>query len=138
MQIITFRKKRCMSLLEEDIETYILFAVSPVYFVLLSIIQSRFLKHLNSYKSKLADIELKEHSKTAIKKLKRNSFLILFVGAIMHAMTYIVFFLDQLRGGYFISILFFYFIFLLIAWINFWLKGSSILKDTGDFGGLPG
>lgn len=127
-----------MSLLKEDIETYILFAVSPIYFILLSIIQSRFLKHLNSLKRKLADIELKEHSKTAIKKLKRYSFLILFAGAIMHAMIYITFSFHQLREGYFISILFFYFIFLLIAWINFWLKGSSILKDTGDFGGLPG
>jgi hypothetical protein len=127
-----------MIILEEDFETYILFAVFPVYFVLLSIIQSRFLKHLNYLRSKQANIELKKRSLMAIKKLKGYSFLILFVGAMIHAIVYFILCYEQLRNGYFMSVLLFYFIFLIIAWTNFWLKGSSILKDTGGFGGLPG
>jgi hypothetical protein len=31
-----------------------------------------------------------------------------------------------------------YVIYVLIALINFYLKGAGILKDIGDFNGLPG
>lgn len=126
------------TILEEDIETYVLFGIAPVYFVLLSVIQSKYLKHLKKIENKYIKPEVKKNSVVLIKRLKRITPFYLLIGAMVHSIAYLIFAGSVFRYGYFISIVFFYLIFVAIMYINFLLKGSSILKDTGDFGGLPG
>lgn len=126
------------ALLEEDIETYILFAVLPVYFVILSVIQSFHLKGLKRIENKYTKTEAKTAAHQHIRKLKMTTPFYLLIGATIHTIVYFIFAGEVFRYGYLISIGIFYLIFALIMYINFWLKGSSILKGTGDFGGLPG
>lgn len=126
------------ALLKEDIETYILFGIAPAYFILLSIIQSRYLTYLKQVENKLNKKEFRETALHKIKKLKKKAPFILCIGAVIHTVSYLIFAFSAIRAGYFISIGLFYILFLTIAYVNFKLKGASILKDTGDFGGLPG
>ena len=126
------------NILEEDIETFVLFAIAPVYFVILSVIQNKHLKNLKKIENKYIKKEVKKSSLNTIRRLKKRTPLYLLIGAAVHLIGYLIFVGPDFRYGYFISIVFFYAIFWLIMYINFILKGASILKDTGDFGGLPG
>ena len=126
------------TILEEDIETYILFGIAPVYLIVLSIIQNRHLKSLKKIENKYIKPEVKKNALALIKKLKKTTPLYLLIGAAVHSITYLIFAGSAFRYGYFISIGFFYLMFAAIMYVNFIIKGSSILKDTGDFGGLPG
>ena len=126
------------TILEEDIETYILFGIAPIYFIVLSVIQNKHLKSLKKIENKYIKPEVKKNALVLIRRLKRMTPLYLLIGAVVHSMAYLIFAGSVFRYGYFISIGFFYLIFIAIMYINFLLKGSSILKDTGDFGGLPG
>lgn len=126
------------TILEEDIETYILFGIAPVYFVVLSFIQSKHLENLKKIEKQNIKPEVKKNALVLIRRLKRMTPFYLLIGAMVHSLVYLIFAGSFFRYGYFISIGFFYIIFVVIMYINFLLKGSSILKDTGDFGGLPG
>ena len=126
------------TLLEEDIETYILFGIAPVYFIILSVIQSKYLKNLKKIENKHVKSDVKRIALERIKRLKRIAPAYLLIGAALHSIAYLIFAGSVFRYGYFISIGIFYLIFAAIMYINFLLKGSSILKDTGDFSGLPG
>lgn len=126
-----------MILLEEDIETYVLFGIAPIYFIILSFLQAHYLKHLKCIEHRYTKASAKARSYTRIKRLKRTTPLYLLIGGILHTLAYL-FFTEEIRNGYFLSIFIFYCIFAAVMYINFWLKGASILKDTVDFGGLPG
>ena len=131
-QLMTFH------LLQEDIETYILFGIAPVYFTLMSLIQNRHLKFLRLIEHRSANREVKLNAHEQIRKLKRKTPLVLVFGAGIHVLVYAILMHSAFRWTYLISIGIFYFAFLSIMFVNFKLKGASILKDTGDFGGLPG
>ena len=82
-----------------------------------------------------------ETKREALKKLKKLKFLspfYLLIGFIIHVIAYLIFGIEEFRYGYLISIGIVYVFFTLIALINFWLKGAGILKNIGDFNGLPG
>ena len=126
------------SLLEEDIETFILFSIAPVYIIVLSVIQNKYLKSLKKIENKYVKSDAKKNAIALIKKLKKMTPLYLLIGAAVHLIVYLIFAGSVFRYGYFVSIGFFYLIFLTFMYVNYLLKGASILKDTGDFGGLPG
>ena len=48
------------TILQEDIETYILFGIAPVYFIVLSIIQNQYLKSLEQIENKYIKPDVKE------------------------------------------------------------------------------
>ena len=99
------------TILEEDIETYILFGIAPVYFIVLSIIQNRYLKSLKKIENKYLKQDVKKNALARIKKLKRTTPLYLLTGAVVHSIAYIILAGSDFRYGYFISIGFFYLIF---------------------------
>ena len=73
-----------------------------------------------------------------ISKLKRKGLLFLIPGTFLHLIVYLLLCGDLFRWGYLLTIAFTYLFYAIIMFINFYLKGSGILKDTGPFGGLPG
>ena len=70
--------------------------------------------------------------------MKRVTPLLMLIGIVIHLILYLIFTSPSIRPGYFISIFIMYVIYVLIALINFYLKGAGILKDIGNFNGLPG
>ncbi|MFT6981305.1 MAG: hypothetical protein ACJAUD_000068 [Crocinitomicaceae bacterium] len=124
--------------LQEEIESILLFATAPVYITIIALLQSKNLKILDQLRSeKTNQIE----QKALIKRLRKLKFLtplFMLIGISVHIMAYLFFASLSIRSGYFVSICMMYVIYVLIAWINFYLKGAGILKDIGNFNGLPG
>lgn len=124
--------------LQEDLESILLFVTAPIYLTIIGILQSKNLKVLGTLKNK--KIENKEKKKL-LKKLQKLKFLtpiLMLSGITIHALLYVIFNDEVFRSGYLISMGIMYVIYTVIALINFWLKGAGILKDIGDFNGLPG
>lgn len=109
-----------------------------VYLVFVSRYQAKNLRTLNALKSKQTTKEEKQAIVKQLKKLMYRSPLYLLIVAFIHTLFYLLFEWNQLSLGYFLSILLSYAIFTSATLINFWLKGAGILKDIGDFNGLPG
>lgn len=124
--------------LKEEIETITLFASAPVYFTIVGILQSKNLKFLEKLKNKKDTIEEKKFLLKRLKKMKFLTPVYMLIGAFFHILIYLFFGMIDFRYGYLISIGIMYFIYTLIALINFYLKGAGILKDIGNFNGLPG
>jgi len=124
--------------LQELIETILLFATAPIYFTIVGILQSKNLKLLKALRNKEIEAQAKNDLLRKLKKLKLRTPVFMLIGVSIHALAYLIFGMDEFRYGYFISIAIMYFIYTLIALINFYLKGAGILKDIGDFNGLPG
>lgn len=124
--------------LKETIETILLFATAPVYFTIVGILQSKNLKILEKIKRKQIDAQVKRELLKKLKNLKFMTPVFMMIGFTVHVLAYLLFGMEELRYAYFISISIMYVIYTLIALINFWLKGAGILKDIGDFNGLPG
>lgn len=124
--------------LKETIETILLFATAPVYFTIVGILQSKNLKILEKIKRKQIDAQAKRELLKKLKNLKFMTPVFMMIGFTVHVLAYLLFGMEELRYAYFISISIMYVIYTLIALINFWLKGAGILKDIGDFNGLPG
>ena len=124
--------------LQYAIESILLFATAPIYVVIIGMLQSKNLSILEKVRSKKMDPETKREALKKLKKLKFLTPLYLLIGFIIHVIAYLIFGIEEFRYGYLISIGIVYVFFTLIALINFWLKGAGILKDIGDFNGLPG
>lgn len=126
------------SLLQEDIETYVLFAAVPVYLTLIGILQSKHIKQLKKIQHPYIKKEVKQQSIERIKRLRCITPLYILTGLIVHVIIYLIFAGSVFRYGYLLSIVIFYLLFVAIMYGNFLLKGASIFKGTGDYGGLPG
>lgn len=124
--------------LQEEIESILLFATAPVYLVIVGMLQSKNLKILDKLKDKKTSKGEKTVLLKRLKKMKRVTPLLMLIGIIIHLILYLIFTSPSIRPGYFISIFIMYVIYVLIALINFYLKGAGILKDIGNFNGLPG
>lgn len=124
--------------LQEEIETILLFATAPIYFTIVGILQSKNLKAIEKIKSKKTTNEEKIQIAKRLRKLKLQTPFIMLIGLIAHSVSYSIIEWDTIRDSYFISMIIMYVIYTLIAEINFYLKGAGILKDIGDFNGLPG
>ena len=73
-----------------------------------------------------------------IKRLRCITPLYILTGLIVHVIIYLIFSGFVFRYGYLLSMGIFYMLFVAIMYGNFLLKGASIFKGTGDYGGLPG
>jgi len=124
--------------LQEEIESILLFATAPVYLVIVGMLQSKNLKILDKLKDKKTSKGEKTVLLKRLKKMKRVTPLLMLIGIVIHLILYLIFTSPSIRPGYFISIFIMYVIYVLIALINFYLKGAGILKDIGNFNGLPG
>jgi len=124
--------------LQEEIESILLFATAPVYLVIVGMLQSKNLKILDKLKDKKTSKGEKTILLKRLKKMKRVTPLLMLIGIVIHLILYLIFTSPSIRPGYFISIFIMYVIYVLIALINFYLKGAGILKDIGNFNGLPG
>ena len=124
--------------LQEEIETILLFATAPIYLTIVGILQSRNLKILEKVKRKDTDAPAKRELLKKWRKLKFMTPVVMLIGLTIHILAYFLFGMEEIRYGYFISICIMFVIYSLISLINFWLKGAGILKDIGDFNGLPG
>lgn len=124
--------------LKEEIETILLFATAPIYLAIVGILQSKNLKILKKIKRKQIDVQAKRELLRNLKNLKFMTPVFMLIGLTAHVIAYLIFGMEELRHNYFISISIMYVLYTLIALINFWLKGAGILKDIGDFNGLPG
>ena len=124
--------------LQEEIESILLFATAPAYLAILIILQSRNLKLLEKLKQKgTSDLE-KIDSIRRLKKLKFLTPALMLLGFLLHLILYLSICSQEIRPDYFISISIMYVVYVIVAWINFYLKGAGILKDVGDYNGLPG
>lgn len=124
--------------LKEELESFLLFATAIVYLIIVGKLQSRNLKILEVLKNKKTSKEEKSILLKRLKKLKRITPLLMLIGLLTHVILYLIFKNDILRYGYFISMTIMYVIYVLIALINFMLRGAGILKHVGNFNGLPG
>jgi len=124
--------------LQEEIESILVVATAPIYITIVGVLQSKNLKILKRLKSKKTTDKEKMLLAKRIQKLKALVPLLMLIGAAIHIVAYLIFASDDFRTGYFISICIMYVIYVLIALINFYLKGAGVLKDIGDFNGLPG
>jgi hypothetical protein len=124
--------------LQKEIETILLFATAPIYLTIVGILQSKNLKILEKVKRKETDAPAKRELLKKLRKLKFMTPVVMLIGLIIHILAYLLFGTEEIRNGYFISIYIMYVIYSIIGLINFWLKGAGILKDIGDFNGLPG
>lgn len=124
--------------LKEEIETILLFATAPIYLTMVGVLQSKNLKIVAEMKRKEIDALAKKRLMKKWKKLKFMAPIVLLIGFAIHILTYLLFRMDEIRYGYFVSIGIMHIIYSLITLINFWLKGAGILKDIGNFNGLPG
>lgn len=124
--------------LQEEIESLLLFVTAPIYLTIIGLLQSRNLKALKIITQKRKSDSEKSVALKKIKRLKRLTPLLMLIGLSFHILIYIIFSSDQIRNGYFISMIIMYLIYVLFALINFFLKGAGILKDIGNFNGLPG
>jgi len=124
--------------LQEEIESLLLFVTAPIYLAIIGLLQSRNLKALKIITQKRKSDSEKSVALKKIKRLKRLTPLLMLIGLSFHILIYIIFSSDQIRNGYFISMIIMYLIYVLFALINFFLKGAGILKDIGNFNGLPG
>ncbi len=127
-----------MVLLKETYDTLILFGNVLPYVIVLGIIQNKHLIFLNKIASNKISREIKLDYSLKMKKLKRRTPLFLLVGVFTHLIIYTLVSKQNFRTDYLLVILIQYLLFLLLMWGNFLLKGSSILKDTGESGALPG
>lgn len=123
--------------LEDTTEAYILFATAPIYVAILAWLQSKNLKVLEILKSKRTTEKEKKAEFQKLKRLKRQTPFLMLIGFVIHLLTYVTYIDTSVRPGYFISIVIMYIIFTLIAYLNFYMKGAGVLKDIGDFNGLP-
>jgi K+-sensing histidine kinase KdpD len=124
--------------LQEELESILIFVTAPIYLTIVSLLQSKNLKILNSLKrKKKTDLENNELKKKLI-KLKYLTPVFMLIGLAVHITLYLIFSSENIRLAYFISISIMYIIYVLIAIINFYLKGAGVLKDVGNFNGLPG
>jgi len=124
--------------LQYEIESILLFVTAPVYITIVGILQSKNLKALNVLKRKDKNDSEKAIVIGRLKRLKHLTPIIMLIGLSFHFLTYMIFSTGQIRYGYFISMTIMYLIYVLFALINFFLKGAGILKDIGNFNGLPG
>ena len=124
--------------LKEEIESFLLFATAPVYLVIVGKLQNRNLKILEVLKNKKTTKQEKIVNIQLLKKLKRITPILMLIGILTHLILYLIFNYSAIRYGYFISMTIMYVIYVLIALINFMLRGAGILKYVGDFNGLPG
>ena len=124
--------------LKEEFESFLLFATAIVYLIIVGKLQSRNLKILEILKNKKTSKEEQSFLLKRLKKLKRITPLLMLFGLLTHLILYLIFRHDAIRYGYFISITIMYVIYVLIALINFMLRGAGILKHIGNFNGLPG
>lgn len=124
--------------LQEEFESLLLFATAPVYFIIIGILQSKNLKILKELKRKSTGDTVKSKLTKDLRKLKRLIPVFMLIGITIHLAAYICFVNDEFRSGYFISMIIIYVIYVLIARVNFYLKGAGVLKDIGGFNGLPG
>ena len=124
--------------LQEEIESLLLFVTAPIYLTIIGILQSRNLKALKIITQKRKSDSEKSAALQKIKKLKHLTPVLMLIGLSFHFLIYIIFSFDQIRNGYFISMIIMYLIYVLFALINFFLKGAGVLKDIGNFNGLPG
>lgn len=127
-----------LTFLQSPIESILLFATAPVYLTIIGILQSKNLKTLKQLNHKKRIVNEKIILVKKLRKLNRLTPLLLLMGFGVHTTAYLILNSNAVRSGYFISMSIMYFIYLSIAWINFYLKGTGILKDIGDFNGLPG
>jgi len=123
--------------LENEMESLALVIAAAVYITFVAIIQSKYLKQLNLINKKATQTKLKS-AKNEISILRKKAPLYLLIGLATHIASFVILDFDNLRWGYLISILIIYIIFTVVIFTNFWLKGAGILKDIGDFNGLPG
>ena len=126
------------TLLEENIEAHIMFATAPIYVAILVWLQSKNLKVLEKLKSKRTNEKEKKTQLQKLKRLKRQTPFLMLIGLSVHLITYVSCIDTPARSGYYISIAIMYVIYTLISYLNFYLKGAGVLKDIGDFNGLPG
>lgn len=124
--------------LKEEFESFLLFATAIVYLIIVGKLQSRNLKILEILKNKKTSKEEQSLLLKRLKKLKRITPLLMLIGLATHLILYLIFRHDAIRYGYFISMTIMYVIYVLIALINFMLRGAGILKHIGNFNGLPG
>jgi hypothetical protein len=123
--------------LENEMESLALVIAAAVYITFVAIIQSKYLKQLNFINKKATQTKLND-AKTEISSLRKRTPLYLLIGLATHVLSIIILDFEAFRWGYLISILIIYLIFTVVIFTNFWLKGAGILKDIGDFNGLPG
>lgn len=124
-----------MNPLLEDYDTYALFISTLPYVLLASYCQN---KHLN-YLARLGRKSVKPTEVRAqLKSLKKRTPFILSIGIIAHILIYWAFAQSEFRLGYMLTVFLTYLLYVMVMLINFWLKGASVLKDTGESGSLPG
>ena len=124
--------------LQEEIESLLLFVTAPVYITIISLLQSKNLKALEILKRKDKIVSEKTITISKLRRLRRLTPLLMLIGLTIHILIYLILSSEQIRPGYFISMSIMYVIYVLFALINFYLKGAGILKDIGNFNGLPG
>lgn len=124
--------------LHEEIESILLFATAPIYLTIVGILQSKNLKTLALLKNKKISKDSVMLLSKKLKRLKYVTPLLMLIGLVVHLILYFLFRMEHFRYGYLISICIMYTIYTLIALINFWIKGSGILKNIKPFQGLPG
>ena len=124
--------------LQEEFESILLFVTAPIYLTIVGVLQSKNLKIIVKLKCKKTSDDDKSLLLDKLKRLKRRTPLFMLLGAIVHVGLYLIFSHNEIRPLYFISISIMFIIYVVIAWINFYLKGAGILKDIGNFNGLPG
>ncbi len=122
--------------LSTEIETIVLFISVGIYLTIISLIQGKFIKKLKSVNKKSSKEKIAE-TKASIKKLRLVSLLYCLIGLIFHVILYLAI-ESPYRSGYFLSMFFVYLGSCVIVQGNFLLRGESIFRGTGDFGGLPG
>jgi len=93
---------------------------------------------LDKLKSKRTTDREKKTQLQKLKRLKRQTPFLMLIGLSVHLIIYLSYIDTPVRSGYYISIAIMYVIYTLIAYLNFYLKGAGVLKDVGDFNGLPG
>lgn len=122
--------------LSTEVETIVLFITAIVYITIVSLIQSTFIRKLKSVNRKSPKEKIKR-IKSSINRLRFLSVVYCLIGFTFHVILYLIF-ESPYRSGYFLSMFFVYVGSCLIVQGNFLLRGESIFKGTGDFGGLPG
>ncbi len=122
--------------LSTEIETLLLLITVVVYITIISLVQNKFIKKLKCVNKKSSKEKITE-IKASVKKLRLLSWFYCLIGLIFHNILYLLI-ESHYRLGYFLSMFLVYLVSCAIIQVNFQLKGESVFRGTGDYGGLPG
>ena len=124
------------SFLEDEMESLSLVVAVAFYITILILLQSRHLKYLKLLSKKVGSEEFND-AKMGLQTLKKRTPLLLLIGCVVQILAIFTLNTSEVRMDYFFSIGIIYVLFNSLAFVNYWLKGAGILKDIGDFNGLP-